>query len=370
MNLRNLLSLCAVVRNSTTRGLLLLPLVLLSCQGSREEAPNSGATHWLRCAEAEDCAEHPGAICADDGYCELNGQRISDDATSTSEGDDSSEDASANDSASDATPSEDSLPTAAPSEETSSSEEPASTQPATPSTPPSASPTTTGGSGSLNAGGSGGLENGGASSGGAGSGATTADGGAAGGTTSAAGSSSLPVDAGLCEFASCHPEWCDEVGEPCCDPFPGDGVNYCNEGLRCGASGCELPVDQEQCGSTLCEAGTVCCDRCAGSCVSALSGANCPEDNRPVDFSCDINQRSFQCGDAACDFVGTSYCEDFTAGPGIRQLTCRPLPAECVGAPSCACVLGSEDFAGYGDFPPTCSIGPEGEVIIVPPPVP
>jgi hypothetical protein len=42
-----------------------------------------------------------------------------------------------------------------------------------------------------------------------------------------------------CEFDSCHPDRCDEVGEPCCDPLPGDGPGYCNAELVCGASGCE-----------------------------------------------------------------------------------------------------------------------------------
>lgn len=41
-----------------------------------------------------------------------------------------------------------------------------------------------------------------------------------------------------CEFDSCHPERCDEAGEPCCDPLPGDGPNYCNAGLTCLAEGC------------------------------------------------------------------------------------------------------------------------------------
>ncbi len=41
-------------------------------------------------------------------------------------------------------------------------------------------------------------------------------------------------DAGSnCTFDSCHPERCDELGEPCCDPYPGDGPNYCNAGLAC-----------------------------------------------------------------------------------------------------------------------------------------
>ncbi len=31
---------------------------------------------------------------------------------------------------------------------------------------------------------------------------------------------------------------CDEVGAPCCDPFPGDGPNYCNAGLTCGGDQC------------------------------------------------------------------------------------------------------------------------------------
>lgn len=85
-----------------------------------------------------------------------------------------------------------------------------------------------------------------------------------------------------CTYDSCHPERCDQVGEPCCDPFPRDGVNYCNEGLECGSTGCAAPegVDPERlCNNVLCPEGQVCCDKCLGTCVDALSGANCPNDN-------------------------------------------------------------------------------------------
>lgn len=44
-----------------------------------------------------------------------------------------------------------------------------------------------------------------------------------------------------CEFDSCHLERCDQVGEPCCDPQPGDGPNYCNAGLLCLDGTCTAP---------------------------------------------------------------------------------------------------------------------------------
>lgn len=48
-----------------------------------------------------------------------------------------------------------------------------------------------------------------------------------------------------CEYDRCHPERCDDVGEPCCDPFPGDTVNYCNNGLQCTVSGCAAPTSAD-----------------------------------------------------------------------------------------------------------------------------
>lgn len=41
-----------------------------------------------------------------------------------------------------------------------------------------------------------------------------------------------------CDFDSCHPERCDEIGEGCCDPLPSDGPNYCNSGLECVGGAC------------------------------------------------------------------------------------------------------------------------------------
>lgn len=89
-----------------------------------------------------------------------------------------------------------------------------------------------------------------------------------------------------CEFDSCHPERCDEVGEPCCDPLPGDGPNYCNAGLTCLAEGCaqaETTTPEAQ-ARQLCEAtggdwvelscGHYSCGR-PPVCAALVPGCNC-----------------------------------------------------------------------------------------------
>lgn len=142
-----------------------------------------------------------------------------------------------------------------------------------------------------------------------------------------------------CEYDRCHPERCDQIGENCCDPFPSDSENYCNGGLVCGGSGCEAPADvpsERLCGSVLCEEGDICCDSCLGSCVDALSGANCPI------YEC---SETFACGDLQCD-LATEYCERFTGGPvpADPAYTCYPFSDACLDTPTCACLAEAGRF--------------------------
>ncbi len=160
-----------------------------------------------------------------------------------------------------------------------------------------------------------------------------------------------------CEFDSCHPERCDEIGERCCDPFPGDGVNYCNGGLECTGAACEAPAGIEAarlCGGTLCPEGEVCCDKCTGDCVNALSGAACPDDNDPAR----ICASDLPCGDDVCN-AEVQYCSRRSVGPSPQVLVygCVPLPDACTDDPTCECWLAS---AQYG----SCSEADGGGLII------
>ncbi len=185
-----------------------------------------------------------------------------------------------------------------------------------------------------------------------------------------------------CEFDSCHPERCDEPGEPCCDPAPRDTVNYCNAGLVCGATGCEraettTPEEQarlacEQTGGTWDYQS--CGDYQCGAppnCAAIQPGCNCGlfanfgmlgcED----DASCDTATQSFSCGEEMCASVAGAYCEALTGGPGITTYTCRDIPTACQGdAFGCECLL-NQNLGGY-----ECRVGTAGSLILVPPPAP
>jgi len=165
-----------------------------------------------------------------------------------------------------------------------------------------------------------------------------------------------------CEYDSCHPERCDEEGEPCCDPLPGDGPNYCNGGLVCGSAGCERP---KPCGGIVCSPFDVCCDRCVPECRPP-GDAPCAEDGRPADFVCDTAAVPFACGEETCASIGTQFCEDSTSGDGTEIHRCHDLPQPCIGHPSCACL---RDFEAIG-LDHTCVVGLNGELIVTPPPSP
>jgi hypothetical protein len=80
-------------------------------------------------------------------------------------------------------------------------------------------------------------------------------------------------DGSECPDLFCPGSACSLEGDPCCDPFPGDGPNYCGAGLTCCgnnlcASACEggapdLTGDIE-CGSETCGTGQVCARPCCG----------------------------------------------------------------------------------------------------------
>lgn len=161
-----------------------------------------------------------------------------------------------------------------------------------------------------------------------------------------------------CEFDRCHPERCDQIGESCCDPLPGDGVNYCNAGLVCRANGCEAPagVDPNRiCNNVLCAEGDVCCDECTGACVNALSGAQCPNTSSAECAD------SFPCGPGLECSKSTQYCESHVAGPLVEpaapNFSCVELPEACLDEPGCICLERSR--LGQG-----CMATPEGGYIV------
>jgi hypothetical protein len=331
-----------------------------ACQSGDGESAHSGATNWLRCSTDQDCAEYLGASCGDDGIClDAQGERIVVSQSPSGDDDDSTnDDASDDDGATDDDVLTDAaLPDDAADDDASdddgatddTSDDAGSSAPMTPSSGtamessmPAPEPDPVFGDA---------LD----------SGIPSSDVDASVAVPSLDASA---LDASTCDLDSCHPERCDEVGEPCCDPFPSDSVNYCNAGLVCDPAGCRAPPE---CGPTTCAASDRCCDSCTGSCVDALSGANCPEDNLSSDFVCPAEEQQFLCGETLCGAVTTEYCESFTAGPGITTYTCRTMPAACEGVPTCECVL-----AELGSTIPEteCSVGALGELLVVPPPAP
>jgi hypothetical protein len=186
-----------------------------------------------------------------------------------------------------------------------------------------------------------------------------------------------------CDFDSCHPERCDEPGEPCCDPYPGDGPNYCNVGLTCSSDGCQRAqtTTPEAQALAACEATggswdyQSCGDYVCGlppDCTAIVAGCNCgyyasfesaPAGCQP-DVACMTAGLDFGCGDQTCSTLATQYCEEFTSGPGIVTLNCQDIPEECLESTGCDCIV-------QASVPETtCRIGPNGERIVVPPPAP
>lgn len=183
-----------------------------------------------------------------------------------------------------------------------------------------------------------------------------------------------------CDFDSCHPERCDEAGEPCCDPLPGDGPNYCNATLTCLDGVCseqETTTPEEQARQS-CEAtgGTWEYEDCGhyvcgvpNDCDAIIPGCNCGAGRTfdtlgcAAEAQCADGAPSFECGEQSCGAITDQYCEQFTGGPGIVTYTCRDVPAECTRV-TCSCLIPDEGLS-Y-----TCAAGSAGELILQPPPAP
>src|SRR5690606_25011573 len=168
-------------------------------------------------------------------------------------------------------------------------------------------------------------------------------------------------------FDSCHPERCDEVGEACCDPLPGDGPNYCGAGLVCGPNGCEASAASgPPCGDVVCGSDERCCDKCLGSCVNALSGANCPDDNDPGRVC--TEPEGLPCGEQLC--LAGEYCLEYVAAsgdgsaPATTSRSCEVIPSACeVDEVTCECAGADCSFGCQtaGPLTLTCVPGAPGD---------
>lgn len=180
-----------------------------------------------------------------------------------------------------------------------------------------------------------------------------------------------------CELDSCHPERCDESGEPCCDPLPGDGPNYCNGGLECVGAVCAssgASMEEISCVTTggtwdPGSCGHYSCGR-PPSCEALIPGCNCGIDGTfgesgcAVDASCDAATMAFDCGTTSCDSVGTQYCDEADSGPaGTLVRSCADIPSSCFadGEP-CTCTRLLQAVEGT-----SCRTGGEGQLVVTRP---
>jgi hypothetical protein len=107
---------------------------------------------------------------------------------------------------------------------------------------------------------------------------------------------------------------CSGVGAPCCDPFPGDGPNYCNGGLLCGANNtCEVDCD---------------CPLGAYRPVCGVDGttydATCGNECVPVDIACN--------GECPCQCLVELATGCWSPEPGGGTPCCDGLQC-CNGVP-------------------------------------
>lgn len=187
-----------------------------ACESGSESAqPSSSSTNWLMCEEDADCSELDPAICSSEGYCvDEKGVPIEPDASSQG---------SAGGNGTGAAGSGQTEPDAGVSGGGSTTE-------------PDAGAGTSGGGSASTAGGSAGQPSAGASGGDPSQGGAEPTG--SGGVSQAGAASGAGGEtAGAGGAPSSQPS-CSATGDPCCDPFPNDGANYCDNGLECFLNYC------------------------------------------------------------------------------------------------------------------------------------
>lgn len=239
---------------------------------------------------------------------------------------------------------------------------------------------------------------GGAGSGGSSSGGNTATGGttfATGGLAQSGGAGGATSGTGGTGTGGAGA--CGDPGQPCCDPFPGDGPNYCHGAYRCDGTSCidcncplgaYVPVcgtDGQTydiaCGRACAPVPVACNGECpciapcpaqppqqGTSCGSATTCfyERCSTYGR-VRAQCAANQWTVETGTCAEGECGPTQC---TAGQAcvVRQggaLLSDCMPNTCNGLVTCDCVQGCfqgcrmEGTVGAG-MTVTCNTCPEG----------
>ena len=173
--------------------------------------------------------------------------------------------------------------------------------------------------------GSGGGGDGGGGLGGAGSGGQRS-GGAGGAGDAAIDGGGGAVDAG--DDASAVGDGCDAVGEACCDPFPGDGPNYCIAGLVCGAGNmCEVNCDcllgayRPACGVDGMTYDATCGDACVPVAIACHNECPCDESGGYCTVGCSGVAPEQAVIDACEALTDTEVCQTFVTN-GLPS-TCR-----------------------------------------------
>ena len=106
---------------------------------------------------------------------------------------------------------------------------------------------------------------------------------------------------------------CGEPGQPCCDPFPGDGPNYCHGSFVCGPD--NACVD---------------CDCARGAYIPV-----CGVDGNTYDATCGRGcvQAAIACnGECPCQCLADSATGCGSVAPGTGQACCTGLQC-CAGVP-------------------------------------
>ena len=132
---------------------------------------------------------------------------------------------------------------------------------------------------------------------------------------------------------------CDAVGDPCCDPFPGDGPNYCSDmQLTCGANNtcelnceCPLPAYIPVCGVDGQTYNAVCSMACIP--VEIACDGECPCAPGVCTYGCTGAAPDQEVIDACDAITEMSECASYLTGgipSGCRWVTSSTEPCPLV----------------------------------------
>ena len=77
----------------------------------------------------------------------------------------------------------------------------------------------------------------------------------------------------------------------------------------------------------------------AAGTTSDLAGASSSAD--AGEFPCCKDADLYQCGTGSCD-PDTEYCFNAIDATGHSELSCQPIPKQCLSAPQCACIASAQ----------------------------